>query len=267
MITLPEIFMNKTALITGASSGIGRELAKIHAENGGDLVIVARGTEKLQELKAELESEHGVKVFVISKDLAEPEAPREIFKTTQGEGIEIEYLINNAGFGNRGFFHEQEWQKNKNMIAVNITALTELTRLYLPGFVQKGQGRIMNVASTASLTPGPLQAVYFASKAYVRFFNNAVAEEVRDTGVTLTALLPGATETQFAKVAEMGNTDMFQNAASARSVAEKGYEAMMAGELEVLAGVSFSQRLLLAAIPFVPQKVRLRMIKQMQSAQ
>jgi short-subunit dehydrogenase len=147
--------MKKVALITGASTGIGKELANIHAEKGGDLVIVARSKNKLDSLKSELEKKHAVEVLVLAKDLGSPNAPKEIFDEIKKAGIEIEYLINNAGFGALGKFHELELDRQVNMINLNITALTVLTRLYLPDFVKKNSGKILNVSSTASFMPGP----------------------------------------------------------------------------------------------------------------
>ena len=190
----------KTALITGASSGIGLEFAHIHAEHGGDLVVVARRREKLEELKSDLESKHSIKVTVIIKDLTQPEAAREVYDEVKRMGLDVEYLINNAGFGGRGKFHERRWEDDLSMINLNIVALTALTRFFLPDFVARNSGRILNVSSTACFMPGPLQAVYYASKAYVTFFSNAIAEELHDTNITVTALLPGATESEFGQV-------------------------------------------------------------------
>jgi len=256
--------MRETALITGASSGIGKELASIHAERGGNLVIVARREDKLNELKDELEARHSVQVTVIPKDLAQPEAPLEIYDHVKSVGIEIEYLINNAGFGGRGKFHERQWEQDLAMIQVNVVALTALSRLFLPDFVEKNSGRILNVSSTASLMPGPLQAVYYATKAYVTFLSNALAEELHDTEVTVTTLLPGATETDFASTSGMDETSLFNRTASARSVAQDGYDAMLAGKLEVISGVTFGQKMMMAMIPFMPKRVMLRQIRRMQ---
>ncbi|HAA23616.1 MAG TPA: short-chain dehydrogenase, partial [Cytophagales bacterium] len=150
--------MKNVALITGASSGIGLELAHIHAEKGGDLIIVARRAEKLASLKQELETKHKVQVHTIAKDLSEPTAAQEIFDEVTQAGITIEYLINNAGFGGQGKFHEREWQQDLNMINLNVVALTALTRLFLPNMVARNSGRVLNVSSTASFLPGPLQA-------------------------------------------------------------------------------------------------------------
>lgn len=256
--------MKKTALITGASTGIGRELSHIHAEKGGDLVIVARRIEKLEQLKAELEEKHGIEVMVIAKDLGLSETPTEIYEDIKKAGIEIDFLINNAGFGGLGKFHEREWEAHLAMINLNIIALTALTRFFLPDFVKRNKGRILNVSSTASLAPGPLQAVYFATKAYVTFFSNAIAEELYDTDITVTALLPGATETEFAKVSGMEKTEIFQNTASARSVAQDGYDGMLAGKLDVISGLTFTQKLMISAIPFTPKKMILSQLRKMQ---
>ncbi len=255
--------MNEVALITGASSGIGTDLAHIHAEEGKDLVVVARRADKLEALKKELEAKHGVKVKVIAKDLIDPAAPKELFDELKEEGIEVEYLINNAGFGGQGYFHEQDPELHKNMITLNITALTELTRLFLPAMVKRNSGRILQVASTAAYLPGPLQAVYFATKAYVKSFSMGIAGELLDTNVTSTALCPGAVATEFAKEANLESTSMFQSAKSSRSVAEFGYNAMMKGKLDVInePWLGFQLKYLM---PFMPTKVGLKMIKKMQ---
>ena len=256
--------MNKVALITGASTGIGKELAKIHAEKGGDCVIVARSEDKLVQLKTELEEKHKIKVLVIAKDLTHPNAPKEIYDQLQQEGIQVEYLINNAGFGGRGKFHERAWEQDLAMINLNIVALTALTRFFLPDFVKRNSGKILNVSSTACFLPGPLQAVYYATKAYVTFFSNAIAEELHDTNITITALLPGATETEFAKTSGMDKTDLFAKTVSAHSVALDGYNGMMAGKLDVISGLTFGQRTMMAFIPITPKKILLKQIRKMQ---
>jgi short-subunit dehydrogenase len=257
---------SKVALITGASSGIGRELALIHAAGGGDVVLVARSEANLNRLGEEITGKYGSQVTVIAKDLTQPGAGRDIHAEVVRAGVAVDYLINNAGFGGQGKFHERAWQDDLAMIQLNIVALTELTRLFLPEFVRRGSGRVLNVSSTASLMPGPLQAVYYASKAYVTSFSNAIAEELRGTGVTVTALLPGATETEFARVSGMDKTALFANTASAAAVARAGYEGMMAGKLNVTAGVPFLQRLTLAMVPLLPKRMILRQIRQMQEA-
>lgn len=256
--------MKTVALITGASSGIGREFAAIHAERGGDLVIIARSADKLAAVKDELEAKHSIQVTVISKDLSLPDSAQQIYDEVKAAGIEVDYVINNAGFGGQGKFHEREWADDLAMIQLNVVTLTALCRLFLPDFVTRDSGRILNVSSTASLLPGPLQAVYYATKAYVTFLSNALAEELHDTNVTVTALLPGATETEFARTSGMDNTELFKKTASARSVAQDGYDAMLAGKLDVISGVTFAQRMMLATIPFTPKKLLLRQIRKMQ---
>jgi len=256
--------MKNVALITGASTGIGKEFATIHAEKGGDLVIVARRKEKLEALKQELEKKHGIRVKYIVKDLSLENAPREVYDEIKQAGIEIDYLINNAGFGGIGKFHERDWKQDETMINLNIRALSALTRFFLPDFVKRNSGKILNVSSTASYMPGPLQAVYYASKSYVTFFSNALAEELSDTNVTVTSLHPGPTDSEFAQVSGMDKTNLFDKPFSARTVAEKGYNGMLKGKLNVLAGVAFSQRMMLPLIPFFPRKMVIKMIRKMQ---
>jgi short-subunit dehydrogenase len=257
--------MENVALITGASTGIGKDLAYIHAEKGGDLVIVARSKDKLEVLKNELENKYSVEVMVIPKDLSKTEAPLEIFNEVKSAGIEIDVLINNAGFGALGKFHEMDLNRQISMINLNITALTALTHFFLTGFVDRNNGKILNVSSTASFMPGPLQAVYFATKAYVTFFSNALSEELYNTNVTVTNLMPGATETEFGSTSGMDKTQMFRKAVSSRSVAEDGYNGMMEGKLDVVSGLTLSQKMMMTMIPFTPKKMLLKQIRQMQT--
>lgn len=254
----------KVALITGASTGIGKDLAYIHAEKGGDLIIVARSKDKLEELRKEIETKYSVTVMVIAKDLSKPEASKELYDEVKKAGIEVDYLINNAGFGGVGKFHERDWELDHQMINLNILALTAITRFFLPDFVKRNSGKILNVSSTASFMPGPLQAVYFASKAYVTFFSNAIAEELHDTNITVTNLMPGATETEFGRVSGMDKTSMFTKTATSRSVAEDGYNGMIQGKLDVISGLRTSQKIMMAMIPFTPKKMVLKQIRQMQ---
>lgn len=257
--------MKKTALITGASSGIGAELARIHAQKGGNLILVARSEDKLKALKQELEQKHKVQVNCIVQDLSEIGAGEQVYRAVKAANLTVDYLINNAGFGLVGEFHTLPWPRQHQMIQLNITALTELTYLFLPEFVQRNTGRILNTSSTASLLPGPLQAVYYATKAYVTSFSLAVAEELHNKNVTVTALLPGATETDFGKVSGMDKTSLFDKTASAYSVAKAGYEAMCAGKLQVVSGLTFSQKILMKIQPFVPKKMLLSQIRKMQT--
>ena len=256
--------MKNVALITGASTGIGKEFAEIHAKKCGDLVVVARSEGKLEDLKIELESTYGVKVLVLAKDLTHLDAPQEIYHELKKQEVKVDVLINNAGFGGLGKFHERDWQQDLAMINLNIVALTALTRLFLPDFVSRNEGRVLNVSSTASLLPGPLQAVYYATKAYVTSFSNAIAEELHDTNVTVTALLPGATETEFGRVSGMDKTKLFNKTASARKVAREGYDGMMQGKLDVVSGIGWYQRLSLALVPLVPKWYVLKETRKLQ---
>ncbi len=253
--------MKKVALITGAASGIGKEFSRIHAENGGDIVAVDMNAEGLKELKKELESRHGVDVYTIVKNLTELTAPQEIHDEVVHQNIQVEYLINNAGFGGVGAFHERDWAKDQAMIQVNVLALTSLTRQFLPDFVARDSGSILNVSSTVSLVPGPYQAVYFATKAYVTSFNRSLYGELSDTGVTSTALLPGATKTAFGEHSGMNKTAIYRKPASAREVALEGYQAMEKGEVEVIAGLGWNQRMELKFIPFLSSEALIKRIK------
>ena len=208
--------MKQTALITGASNGIGLELARIHAKRGGDLVLVARSQDKLNQLADELRAQHhDIQITVIAQDLAMPHAAQSVFAQTEQLGIQVDILINNAGIGGHGRFFERELAKEQQMIQLNITTLTELTHLYLQGMVARRSGKILNVSSTASFMPGPLQAVYYATKAYVTSFSQAVAEEVREFGISVTALCPGAVATDFVAAGDLQGVDAWKNAKSA----------------------------------------------------
>jgi uncharacterized protein len=233
--------MKHVALITGASSGIGKELARIHAKKGNDLVLVARRKKKLDKLKAELETKSKVQVLLIVKDLSDIRTPAEIFEETQNHRIEVKYLINNAGFGGYGYFYKRSADEFLSMVNVNVVSLMLLTRLYLPGMVERKSGRVLNVSSTASFLPGPLQAVYYASKAFVTSFSQALAEELKNTGVTVTALCPGPVDTEFLEISEMGNANLLraQKAAHPKKTARIGYRDMEKGKL-----LSFDNRLL-----------------------
>lgn len=257
--------MKDIALITGASSGIGLELARIHAWHGGDLVLVARRKKELEELKKELEEGFGIKVKIIAKDLTQEKSTQEVYLEIAKEGIEVDYLINNAGFGGVGKFYERDWNLDEDMIKLNILALTSLTRFFLPDFVKRNRGRILNVSSTASLFPGPLQAVYFATKAYVTSFSEAIAEELRGTEVTVTTLMPGATKTGFGAISGMDQTRLFKKTFSAKEVAQTGYQAMLKGKLEVFAGLSLGQKILMRLTPLLPKRAALKTIHHLQT--
>lgn len=226
----------KTALITGASSGIGAELARVHAEHGGNLVLLARRQERLESLKAELEGAHGITSHVIVKDLTDPDAATQVYDELASRSVPVDYLVNNAGFGNGGFFHEQDWSRNEAMIQVNVLALAALTRVFVPDMISRGSGRILNVASMAGFLPGPLQAVYYATKAFVVSFSEAIGNELSGTGITVTALCPGPVDTEFIEQANLRKAKGFARPVSARGVAQAGYDAMLKGQPIIVPG-------------------------------
>jgi len=224
-----------TALVTGASSGIGAELAKLCAADGYNLVLVARREDRLAQLAATLAGTHGIQARVLAADLADPAAPPAIFAQIRGEPIDI--LINNAGFALVGPFRHTDWAAESRLLQVNVAALAHLTKLWLPDMVARRTGRILNVASTAAFVPGPFMAMYYASKAFVVSFSHAVANELKGTGVTVTVLCPGPTRTEFEAVAGVGDTNLFRGATmDAADAAREGYTAMMAGKAEWVAG-------------------------------
>lgn len=252
-----------TALITGASNGIGLELAKIHASKGDNLVLVARNVSKLNELKTELENLYKIQIHIIVKDLAVPDAAQEVYDETTTQGIAINYLINNAGFGDYGLFYMTDWDKAIRMINLNITSLTQLTYLYLKDMVSRGSGRIMNVASTAAFQPVPTMSVYSATKAFVLSFSEAVNNEVKDKGVTVTALCPGPTSTGFRTAAAMEKSGLFKDGKSAgpKEVAEYGYKAMMSGRPVAIHGTK--NYIMARAASLLPRKIVLNTTRKM----
>lgn len=258
--------MQKVALVTGASSGIGKALAQIHASHGGDLVLVARNQELLAQLKDDVETRYGVKTVNIIQDLSIVGAAKVLFDKVKALNIDVEYLFNNAGFGLLGKLDELPWDRQLQMINLNVIALTELTYLMIPEMKTRNRGKILNTSSTASLVPGPLQAVYFASKAFVTSLGNALSEELSDTQITVTNLLPGATETGFASVSGMDKSKAFAKTADAYSVAKEGYDAMMRGDLDVISGVTLMQSIMFKILPFIPKKMVLKNVRQFQEA-
>ena len=229
-----------TALITGASGGIGAELARLFASDGFDLVLVARRKEKLIELKNELESAHKIKVSVFECDLSKDGAAMEVLAFTKEEALSVDVLVNNAGFGDWGLFADCNLEKQNQMIHLNILALTELTRLFLPQMTARKSGRILNVASIASFMPGPKMSVYYASKAFVRSFTEALSVELKNSGVTVTALCPGPVATDFWDRAEAGSSKIFKSLifADSKYIAKYGYKKLMKGKVLALPGLS-----------------------------
>jgi hypothetical protein len=252
-----------TALVTGASSGIGREFAELLAADGTDLVLLARSEERLRELGERLQREYGVTVTVVVKDLADPDAPRETAAALDARDIAVDVLVNNAGFGTHGPFVESDPDAELDEVQVNVTAVTELTRRFLPGMVDRGDGAVVNVASTAAFQPGPLMAVYYATKAYVLHFSEALTEELAGTGVTVTALCPGPTETNFDTRAGIGDTALFERGVmDARTVARAGYRGMKRGDAVVVPGLR--NRLTTLLVRLVPRSTARRVAMRLQ---
>lgn len=239
--------MAETALITGASAGIGAELARVFARKKHDLVIVARSEDKLLKLANELQAAHGVNVQVLALDLTAAGAPQTLYDELADTQIDI--LVNNAGYATYGLFHEIEAERDLNMAHLNMLALTHLCKLFIPPMLARGHGRVMNVASTASFQPTPLMAVYAATKAYVLSLSEALAEEYRNQGITVTALCPGPTKSDLQERAQMSDSKLMQSMMSAETVAEQGYTALMKDIPVYVVGtrnriLSFSVRLL-----------------------
>ena len=244
-----------TALITGASGGIGYELAKLFAKAQHDLVLVARNAPRLAEVSNELQRQFGITVRTFALDLTEPAAPQSLFEQLQSGGIDIGILVNNAGYGRFGEFAEVPLEESLGQIQLNITGLTVLTKLFLGPMLERGSGKIMNVASTAGFQPGPLMAVYYATKAYVISFSEALANELDGNGVTVTCLCPGATETGFAGRAGNDESRLFKKLRpmDAKTVARAGYRGLLKGKTLVIPG--FRNWLVAESIRVSPRKV------------
>ena len=249
--------MSNTALITGASGGIGRELAILHAKAGGDLILVARSTQKLRELKTELEVTYGIKAHVMPADLSVSTQVVTLMEQIKEQDLQVDVLINNAGFGLLGEFSQRSLDDQLNMIDLNVRALTQLTHLCLPQMIARGSGQILQVSSSASFLPGPMMAVYYATKAYVTSFSLAIAEEVKEKGITVTTLCPGPVATNFFKTAGLQAQSVQQAANSPRKVAEAGYRAMLSGDLEVIDRLPLKLGIK-AIVPFIPTSVILK---------
>ncbi|WP_207421471.1 SDR family NAD(P)-dependent oxidoreductase [Desertivirga brevis] len=227
---------NKTALITGASNGIGYELTKLFAGDGNNLVLVARNEARLNEVAREIQNKYAsLKVHVIAKDLSIDGAAEDVYNETRNLGIEVNYLVNDAGIGQRGLFWETDFEKDKEIIHLNIISLVHLTKLYLKDMVARNEGKILQLASIAAYQPTPLLAVYAASKAFVLSFGDALINELKDTNITVTSLIPGPTETDFFNKADAEHTVAAHNADDAAKVAKEGYEGFLKGEHHVAA--------------------------------
>lgn len=228
----------KTALVTGASGGIGCEFARLFAGDGYDLILVSRNREKLEELAAAFQQEYGVHVDILAHDLSEEGAGEELHREISSLGKDIDYLVNNAGFGHYRMFLDGDLDTYRKMLKLNITALTELTYLFAGDMVKRRAGRILNVASTAGFQPDPSFAVYGATKAYVLNFTEALSAELKGSGVTASVLCPGPTETGFKAAAGMESARLFKSGLmNAETVAKIGYKGMMKGKMTIIPGL------------------------------
>jgi len=249
----------KTALVTGASAGIGLELARVFAANGWNLVLVARSADRLGELAQELKAAHGTEASVLPADLALPGAPEEVFRRVRSDGIQIDALVNNAGIATHGRFASLPLAAELQELGLNIVALTVLSKLFLEPMIARGSGYVLNVASTAAFQPGPLMAVYYASKAYVLSLSEALAVETKGTGVSVTALCPGPTETGFQTRANLPRTRLYRRSAmDAKIVAREGYKGMLRRRTIVIPG--FFNAAGAFTVRFAPRKLVTHMV-------
>jgi uncharacterized protein len=261
--TSPTAHAQRAALITGASAGIGRALANVMAQRGHNLLLTGRAHDSLESLAVDLRRRHGVRVETISKDLAEPSAAREIFEAAKRHDLDIEILVNNAGLGVQGPLLLADLDEQLRILQVNVGALLQLTRLFLPAMVARGQARIMNVSSTAAFGSSPLMSVYSATKAFVLMFSRAIADELVGTGVTVTVLCPGPTFTDFHRRAGIESTPWFErNAMDPHIVAQQGYRAMMVGKQIAIPG--FVNRARLRGLWISPRGVWSALSKRLQ---
>ncbi|MBC7850647.1 MAG: SDR family oxidoreductase, partial [Chitinophagaceae bacterium] len=256
--------MSSTILITGASSGIGLELSRVCASHKHDVILVARSGELLNGLSAELQEEFKIQAHVLSIDLTKENAALEIVAWCVNRNLSVDILVNNAGLGDFGFFHESEWQRQRDMIDVNITALTQLTHAFLPQMIKRGNGLIVNIASTASFQPGPMMSVYYASKAYVLHFTEAIRNEVKAKGIKVMAVCPGITATGFQKVAGIkpGILQKGKKIPTAREIAIYIYEAMMTDKPIAIPG--FMNKLMTSAYRFLPRGLLVKIARSIQ---
>lgn len=252
-----------TVLITGASGGIGADMARIFAREGYNLVLVARSENKLRELATQLKQEHQVKTEVLAHDLVEPAAPEKIFQELAARNLPVQGLVNNAGFGEYGFFEDINLTRELAMMQVNMGAVVALSKLFLAQLPPGASGKILNVASTAAFQPGPLMAVYYATKAFVLSFSGALANELENRNVTVTALCPGPTRTGFADDANLNGSDLFAgNIASSEEVAQAGFKGMLAGDTVVIPGAK--NQALAFAVRLAPRNFVTRLVRYMQ---
>lgn len=259
--------MKKTALITGASGGLGLSFVNIFARDGYDVVLVARNAERLEEIKNEIEKKYNIRATVVPKDLCKPNGAQEVYDATREAGIKIDVLVNNAGFGDFGEFHKSDINKQVRMVDLNCTALMHLCHLYIPEMIKNGGGRILNVDSIASFQPGPLMSVYYATKAFVLSFSQALHRELKGTGVTVTALCPGPIRTNFDNAADLGESGLFKNLKvwDPDVVAEFGYKNMNRGKAVCVCG--FMNKIIVFSNRLAPRALVREMVYHLQKVQ
>lgn len=247
--------MKGTVLITGASSGLGYEFSKLFAREGYTLVLTARNSQRLLEIKEEVEGKYGCSVHVFAADLSREEAADGIFEFTKSHNLQIDFLVNNAGFGDFGEFAQLDPDKQCNMINVNVFSLTKLCRLFIPQMAERKNGKILNTASIAAFQAGPLMAVYYATKAYVLSLTEALSYELKNSGIAVTALCPGPTKTGFEDSAGLENSGLFKNlkVADAKSVAEYGYKSAVRGKVIAIPGLL--NKLTVTGAKFAPRSL------------
>ena len=251
-----------TALITGGASGLGYELALLFAKDNYNLVLVDIDAKKLQESKIEIEKQYSVSVTVMAKDLSQINISQEIF--TELGDLQIDALVNNAGFGVFGAFHEVDWNRQAQMLNLHVITTTHLTKLVVEGMVDRGHGKILNLSSLAAFQPGPLMSLYYATKGYILSFSEAIANELQETGVTVTALCPGPTKTSFQEVVANDSSEnkITFNMASAKDVAAYGYKAMMKGKVVAIPG---GLNKILGTLPrFIPRNLATKIVRNIQ---
>lgn len=257
--------MEKAVLITGATGGIGYELAELFASEHNHLVLVARNEQRLLEIKDHFENKYRIIVHILAKDLAEKDAAVDIYHAVAKQNITVDILVNNAGFGDYGEFYAADWQKQYEMIQVNIVALMQMTRLFVPLMIKEGNGKILNMASTAAFQPGPFMSVYYASKAYVLSFSEALSQELAETGVTVTVLCPGPTKTGFEDRASLGQSKLFRTlkVADSKSVARFGYKQLLKGAVVAVHGRQ--NKWIIAALRIAPRSLVRRIMYRLQN--
>lgn len=259
--------MSNLALITGSYGGLGSCFAQIHASIGGDLILVGKDSTKLATQKQFLCKKYNkINVYTISADLSDKEQVTEVYRNCLQNNLKPDILINNAGFGGQGCFVSRDKEEDMKMIEVNICALTLLCKLFLPDFVERGSGHVLNVSSIASLIPGPLQTCYFATKAYVSSFSNGIWQELKGSGVTLTCLMPGVMETGFISRGNLTNTKLFSyKSADPMKVAQEGYKAMLKGKMNIISGPTALEKLLMIFSPLLPKRPVLTIVEKLQA--